>query len=228
MGKRLTFMGAVMKKPIPVATLIISCMTLIVSSYVATEVAGSPFSKVRVLDLRDYGGVTFDHLRNFEIWRLLTANLVHVQPIHMLYNVISLIALGLYVERFIGTINFFLLWFLSGSTGMLIGMLFIAAPYDVGTGASQAVIGIAACGVLLVKRRYATSFLLKAILLFTLLPAFALDFYVVHYPKPGHVVPLLVGWLLSLYMVPRKRNEVRRQPGEIDPPTTGNNRVSVD
>lgn len=134
---------------IPYSTIFISAATLLYSMYVAFAVTGNLLGNVKIIQLEPYGGITFSHLSNFELWRLFASQLIHAKQIHMLYNVLSLALLGIFLERHIHTVKFFLLWFVSGSIGTLVSTLFVTPPWNLGTGASQAVLGIAAFGMVL-------------------------------------------------------------------------------
>jgi membrane associated rhomboid family serine protease len=176
-------------------------MILSVSSLVAFEVNGSIFSKVKVLDLKTYGGVTFQQLRELEFWRLISSQLVHVKPIHMLFNVISLFFIGVIIENKIGGQKLVQLFFVSGIIGTLASIITVPSPYDVGTGASQAVFGLAGCGVLLMLKGLNDSIWLKLVLIFCIGPALALDIIYSGYPKLGHVIGFLTGIILSLFVI---------------------------
>ena len=188
-----------MKFYLPIFTLFLGIIVLCVSSYVAYEVHGSIFSKVRILELREYGGVTFEQLGQLELWRLVSSQLVHVKPIHMLFNVLSLLFIGYFVEKIIGGKKLLLLFFIAGIIGTLASILPVEAPYDVGTGTSQAVFGLVACGVLLMVKGLNKSVGLKLALLFCIIPAMALDIIYVGYPKIGHLVSFATGLVISLY-----------------------------
>jgi membrane associated rhomboid family serine protease len=183
---------------LPIFTLILCVLILSVSSFVAYDVHCSIFSKVKILELREYG-VTFQQLGQLEFWRLVSSQFVHVKPIHMLFNVISLFCIGYFVEKQMGGKNLVLLFFVSGIIGTLASILFVPAPYDVGTGASQAVLGVTACGTLLMLKRVNNSIWLKFSLIFCIAPAIALDIIYSGYPKLGHIIGFVVGLTLSLY-----------------------------
>lgn len=161
--------------------------------YVAFAVTGNLLGNVKIIQLEPYGGITFSHLCSFELWRLFASQLIHAKQIHMLYNVLSLALLGIFLERYTHTIIFFLLWFVSGSIGTLVSTLFVTPPWNLGTGASQAVLGIAAFGLVLSVKGINSSKWLAVVLCFSLIPAFALDFIYTGYPKPGHIVGVLIG-----------------------------------
>lgn len=183
-----------MKTPYtPYGTIFICATTLLYSMYVAFAVTGNLLGNVKIIQLEPYGGITFSHLSNFELWRLFASQLIHAKQIHMLYNVLSLALLGIFLERYIHTVKFFLLWFVSGSIGTLVSTLFVTPPWNLGTGASQAVLGIAAFGLVLSVKGINSSKWLVVVLCFSLIPAFALDFIYAGYPKPGHIVGVLIG-----------------------------------
>src|SRR5690606_23442482 len=118
--------------------------------------------------------------------------------IHMLYNVLSLALLGFLLERYIHAVKFILLWFVAGSAGTLVSTLFVTPPWNLGTGASQAVLGIAAFGLVLYLKGINSSKWLLVVLCFSLIPAFALDFIYAGYPKPGHIVGALIGAIAGI------------------------------
>jgi len=183
---------------IPYCTLIICTLTLLYSMYVAFDVTGNILGNVKIIQLETYGGVTFSHLRNRELWRLFASQLVHSKQIHMLYNVMSLALLGIFLERHIHVVKFFLLWFIAGTVGTLVSTLFVEPPWNLGTGASQAVLGIAAFGLVLSLKGINSSNWLRVTLCFSMIPAFALDFIFAGHPKPGHITGALIGALAGV------------------------------
>jgi len=183
----------------PIFTILLCTIVFFVSSFVAYEVHGSIFSKVRILELKEYGGVTFSQLGQLELWRLVSSQFVHVKPIHMFFNAISLLFVGYFVEKSIGGKNLLQLFFVSGILGTLASILPMTAPYDVGTGTSQAVLGVAGCGVLLMIKGLNNSIWLKLTLIFCIVPAMALDIIYAGYPKLGHVTGFVIGITLSIY-----------------------------
>jgi len=183
---------------IPYGTILICLATLIYSMYVAFSVTGNLLGGVKIILLEPYGGVTFPHLASLEIWRLLASQLIHAYQIHMLYNVLSLALLGFLLERYIHAVKFILLWFVAGSAGTLVSTLFVTPPWNLGTGASQAVLGIAAFGLVLYLKGINSSKWLLVVLCFSLIPAFALDFIYAGYPKPGHIVGALIGAIAGI------------------------------
>lgn len=166
--------------------------------YVAFDVTGHVFGNVKIIQLEPYGGVTFSHLKNLEFWRLVASQLIHAKQIHMLYSVLCLALLGILLERHIGVVKFSLLWFVSGAVGTLVSTLFVKPPWNLGTGASQAIMGIAAFGLVLYFKGIDSTKWLLCVLCLSLVPAFALDLLYAGYPKPGHIVGALMGVVAAL------------------------------
>lgn len=178
---------------VPFVALLISGVTLIYSMHVAFALTGNVLGNVKIVQLEPYGAIQFSHLRDFEFWRLFASQLVHVKQFHMLYNVTCLALLGLCLTRRLGNLKFLLLWFVSGAVGTLAGTLFVAPPWNLGTGASQAVLGIAGFGLFILRSGIESSRWLVFVLCLSLVPAFLLDFIYAGYPKPGHIVAVLIG-----------------------------------
>jgi rhomboid protease GluP len=183
---------------LPYTTIAISLITLLYSFYVNYELSGSLFGRIKIVQLEPYGGITFNHLWNLEIWRLFASQLIHVKQLHMLFNVLSFALLGIMLERYIGAIRFFMLWIISGAIGTLASTLTVQPPWNLGTGASQAVLGVAGLGALLLYKRINTSTLLKSVVIFAVLPALCLDLIYAQHPKLGHILGFITGWGIGL------------------------------
>ncbi|WP_022665536.1 rhomboid family intramembrane serine protease [Desulfospira joergensenii] len=183
----------------PYITIAISIVTIVYSLYVNVQISGSFFGKIKYVELEPYGGVTFSHLWNLELWRIFVSQIIHFKQPHMLFNVLSFALLGLILEKYIGSIRFFILWLLSGTFGTLISTLTVEPPWNIGTGASQAVFGVSALGILVIWKKIDTSFLFKFIVGFALIPALLLDLVYAHHPKLGHIVGFITGLAIGLY-----------------------------
>src|SRR5262245_1696226 len=188
------------KKPFPYVSVFLALCTLASSLTVATVVNGSPWSVVRILELRNYGAVDNADLANGEWWRLLTAQFVHVKHAHMLFNVATLFLLGVCVERAAGSLRLALMWLLSGVAGTYASIYSVPPPYDIGSGASQAICGLAGAAIVVVRRNPARPWWLSIVLVVTLAVTAALDLVSSYTLKAGHVVGLLVGLLLALVL----------------------------
>lgn len=66
------------------------------------------------------GAMAPDLVHDGEWWRLFLANLLHVHPIHILFNISSLATLGGTIERLFGPARFTLVFVLAGAAGFLV------------------------------------------------------------------------------------------------------------
>jgi len=183
----------------PIVTFILCILTMSVSFYVAYQITGSIFGKSRIIHLADYGGLTIEGIKNFEIWRLLTSQLIHVHQKHMIYNVLSILLLGIILERKVGPKYTFSIWLLAGALGTLFSTQFGSPPWNTGTGASQAAFGLAGFLVVLALKRTENLYLILGALAFALIPSLYLDFRAVGYPKPGHTLSFVIGFITAIY-----------------------------
>jgi membrane associated rhomboid family serine protease len=183
----------------PIFTFIICTLTACVSLYGAFQITGSVFGKSQIIHLADYGGLTIKGLEELEVWRLLTSQLLHVHQKHMIYNVLSILFLGIVLERKVGSAYILFIWLLAGVAGTLFSTQFGSPPWNTGTGASQFALGLAGFGLVLVIRKIEHRYLLASALVFALVPALYLDLKAAGYPKPGHVLSFIIGCCMALY-----------------------------
>jgi rhomboid protease GluP len=181
---------------IPWSTLLLCAATVALSVHAAIEISGTWPGSVKIVELDKYG-VRFTHLRDLELWRLVTAQLVHVKQPHMIGDVFCLLLVGTAVERQVGFLRLFVLWLVGGSLATLFSMLFVMPPWNLGTGASQAVMAISGAGIWLALTGIDRSRFLLLAVAFSVALAFTIDLIHVLYPKPGHVAGLLLGLLLA-------------------------------
>jgi rhomboid protease GluP len=193
-----------MKKSFPYVSVLISLVTLFVSSGLAYYLHGTAWSTVNLTELRTYGGFDFQKLSQGEVWRLLTAQFVHVKQFHMVFNVICLLLLGISIEPIVGKIKTLLLWFVAGALGIMASVYFSTYSEEVGTGASQSIMGFLAANIIIMYRGLKHPSWLKTVVIVISFVALFLDFYSIHYPKPGHIVGFLCGLLLAYFFIPRK------------------------
>jgi len=170
---------------------------------VAYQITGTVFGKSKIIYLAEYGGLTIEGIKDFEIWRFLTSQLIHVHQKHMMYNVLSILFLGIILEPKIGLRYTFAIWLLAGASGTLFSTQFGSPPWNTGTGASQAAFGLAGFGLVFMVKGKEYGYILLAALAFTLIPALYLDFKIVGYPKPGHTLSFVVGCGIATYLTPR-------------------------
>jgi len=187
---------AAMPRRIPWCTLLLCAATTVMSVHAAIEISGTWPGRVRIVQLEHYG-LRFSHLGDLELWRLITAQLVHVKQPHMISDVFCLLLVGTAVERHVGSFRLFALWLVGGAVAMLISTLFVTYPWNLGTGASQAVMAIAGAGIWLVVTGVDRTKFMFAAVGFSIALALTLDLIFAHYPKPGHVSGVLIGFFMA-------------------------------
>lgn len=185
-------------RSIPWCTLVLAAATVALSIHAAIEISGTWLGRVRIVELEDYG-LRFRHLQELELWRLVTAQLVHVKQPHMVGDVFCLLLVGTAVERNIGFLRLFVLWLAGGSLAMLFSSLFVMPPWNLGTGSSQAIMAICGAGIWLARTGVDRSRFLLLAVGFSIALAFSIDIVHVYYPKPGHVAGVLLGLLIASF-----------------------------
>ena len=185
---------------LPYITLILAILTVVTSLMVNYQISGSLFGKVRVPEMEPYGGYTYRHILDLKLWRLFVSQLIHVKQIHMIYNTLSLLALGFLFERKLGSPMFASIWLTAGTIGTFVSTFTVPEPWNLGTGGSQAVLGLAAAGLVMFINGKLEGKLVVTILMLTIMPALALDLIYAqnHLPKLGHIVSFSVGAFLAI------------------------------
>ena len=191
-------------------TLLLCAATVALSVHAAIDINGTWLGRVRIVELENYG-VRLSHVRDLELWRLVTSQLVHVKQLHMLSNVFCLLWVGAAVERRVGFLGLLVLWLIGGSLATLFSTLFVPAPWNLGTGASQAIMAISGAGIWLAWAGVDRSRFLIASVAFAIGLAFLIDIVHVYYPKPGHVAGVVLGLLIAWLQTASSRT--KSQPG---------------
>ncbi|KZN41516.1 rhomboid family intramembrane serine protease [Pseudoalteromonas luteoviolacea] len=182
----------------PYFTYFICITTLCISMLVALQISGSIFGKSRIVYLADYGGLTWQSIKNLELWRFMSAQLVHVHQKHMLYNVLSILSLGIILERQVGYKYMLVTWLFAGGLGTAITTAFGSTPWNTGTGASQAALAYAGFGLTFLITHKKSKYLLMSATLFALLPALYLDLKTAGFPKPAHILSFALGATIGI------------------------------
>lgn len=81
-------------------------------------------------------------------WRILSAMFLHAGFVHIIFNLLLQLTMGLDVERQIGTLRFAFIYIISGISGNLLGLNFAQDGVS-STGASGALFGIIAVNLLI-------------------------------------------------------------------------------
>ncbi|MCF2859168.1 rhomboid family intramembrane serine protease [Pseudoalteromonas sp. SMS1] len=187
------------KQHIPFFTFFLCAVTLCVSMLVALQITGTLLGKSRIIYLADYGGITWQSLKSMELWRFFTAQLIHVHQKHMLYNVLSILILGIILERQVGYKYMLSIWLVAGGFGTAFTTAFGSVPWNTGTGASQAALAYAGFSVIFLMTHRKTKYDLLGAALFAILPALYLDLKTAGYPKPAHALSFMLGAIIAWY-----------------------------
>lgn len=188
-------------------------LTISVSLGGAYAISGSFFGNVSVSDLRRFGGVTIDDLRALELWRIPVSQLLHARMLHMLFNALWLLLLGHRLEHRIGSLRLLLLWLVAGGLATAASPIGIEAPWNVGTGASQALFAFASCALVLARRQAVGRGYTTAVASTYLAIGLFLDLVTAGHPKLGHLAGALLGSLLgaTFLNLPENPNETTKE-----------------
>ncbi len=97
--------------------------------------------KPEITDLMYWGANSGTESLGGEYWRLLTSTFIHIGFIHLLLNMFALWQVGRFVETFLGSFGFLVVYISTGLAGSLVSSLFQPA-HVVSAGASGAVFGL--------------------------------------------------------------------------------------
>jgi membrane associated rhomboid family serine protease len=95
-----------------------------------------------VQELLDAGGVSQDALADGRWWTLLSANVLHANPIHLVLNLVALALIGTLLERELGWAHFGAVC-LAGAAGAM-GLAVLLQPATVVVGVSGVIFALAA------------------------------------------------------------------------------------
>ena len=144
-----------------------------------------------------------------EFWRLLTALFLHHGITHLLFNLFALYVLGPSLERTVGSFRFAVAYLVSGigsTAGVVLLTLFKVLPPAELVGASGSVMGIVgAWAGFLIRYRHlwrAKQCLLNILLIIAIQIAF--DYYTPEVSSSAHICGLVTGFLIGLYLAPRR------------------------
>jgi len=161
--------------------------------------------------MRRLGALDYDEvIGEGEFWRLLTALFLHYGWAHLAFNLFALYVLGPPLERTIGSIRFAAAYLISGigSTAGVVALTLIKVVHPAELiGASGSVMGIVgAWAGFLVRHRHAWQAkqrLLNILMIIVIQVAF--DISTPQVSTSAHLCGLVTGFLVGLYLSPRKR-----------------------
>jgi membrane associated rhomboid family serine protease len=96
-------------------------------------------------------GLTYVGVAYGQWWRIVTGGFLHVNLIHIGFNIYLLYLLGQILEPALGSVRFAVLYFASLLTGSLVALL--VSPHELTVGASGAVFGLMAAVLLEARAR---------------------------------------------------------------------------
>ncbi|MEE3717871.1 rhomboid family intramembrane serine protease, partial [Tumidithrix elongata RA019] len=149
-----------------------------------------------------------------EWWRLLTAMFLHVNLIHLALNMLGLYVLGEFVEVTLGIRKYLIAYFFSGLGSMMTIVILSMKfnyPINLTVGASGAIMGIIGAtsaillkGWLREKSRVAAKSLRSVLFIIGIQIIF--DLSTPQISSIGHASGLVLGFLVSLFLVPNLKN----------------------
>ena len=87
-----------------------------------------------------YGAKDNDLILAGQYWRFITPVFLHVNLLHIGLNMLNLAVLGVFLERVVGHLRFFLIYMLTGVVSIIASFYF--APQEISVGASGAIFGL--------------------------------------------------------------------------------------
>jgi rhomboid protease GluP len=176
--------------PVPWAACLLAASIVLAWLLVASLSGRPPWTAQPSRLLLDYGAVDGATLSGGGWWRLLASQWLHVQPLHMLFNAAGVLVAAWRVERAAGWAATVAVYVVCGTAAQLVGTL--AHPELVSSGASQAMLALAAAG--LVLGRVATVGRAATAVLCAIVAAqLGLDVLTAGTIKPGHLAGLATG-----------------------------------
>ena len=133
-----------------------------------------------------------------EWWRLITALFVHVDILHLFFNMYALYIGGRVVEPYYGSLRFLAIYFLSGIIGNIASLILPVLS----VGASGAVFGVFGAMIVVEKRVTGTATAMIVFLIIVLI--------VSNLAYPGkinniaHIAGVLAGYVLGKILEPRR------------------------
>lgn len=192
-------------------TLII--MALNVAIYIVEVVLSGFNPDISVMVLYDLGAMYAPAVQTLaDVYRFVAPMFLHVDLMHLVFNMVALYSVGVMLEPMLGKGNFVLLYFVAGITGNVVSYVtdIITGSFAVSAGASTSIFGlfiaVALLGLLSKHHRAQFSQYSKA-----MLSVIALNvLYSLAMPSvslSGHLGGAL-GGLIAMFMVPSKNLRV--------------------
>lgn len=164
--------------------------------------------------LVDMGAMYTPYVQSLaDLYRFVTPMFLHVDLMHIAFNMVALYSVGGMLERVLGKGNFLLLYFVSGITGNVVSYLadvYISTTVTISAGASTSVFGLFVAAALLGvlhkgNNRYFAQFSKSMLSIIGINIAYT--FLVPSISISGHLGGAL-GGLIAMFMLPSKNLKV--------------------
>jgi rhomboid protease GluP len=190
------------------------------------QMTDQPMAKPGVIALKSLmhlGAVSRDFvLKDFQVWRLLTAPWLHASASHFIGNAIALLLIGLLLEPVIGWRWFAAVYTLGGIGGAL-GSIFLNEKSVVSVGASGAIMAVMACAaaISLHPASEGRRSRIWRMCAFSGVPALLPTSSASHVDYSAHMGGAIVGVLIGAALLSAWDHGRRRPPLEARVATTG-------
>ena len=177
-------------RPVITQIIIVACVALFIFSYGANKNEIISNFGLNPILVQYYG----------EYYRLITSMFLHVNIMHIAFNMLALWQVGLVLESRLGKFKFAVIYFLSGISGGLLSA-YMNEPMAFSVGASGAVFGLFGAYVAISRRLNADANGMLVMIAINL----GLGFVVPNIDWHGHVGGLVAGFLLGNLVELRRR-----------------------
>ena len=177
-------------RPVITQIIIVACVALFIFSYGANKNEIISNFGLNPILVQYYG----------EYYRLITSMFLHVNIMHIVFNMLALWQVGLVLESRLGKFKFGVIYFLSGISGGLLSV-YMNEPMAFSVGASGAVFGLFGAYVAISRRLNADANGMLVMIAINL----GLGFVVPNIDWHGHVGGLVAGFLLGNLVELRRR-----------------------
>jgi membrane associated rhomboid family serine protease len=177
-------------RPVITQIIIVACIALFIFSYGANKNEIISNFGLNPILVQYYG----------EYYRLITSMFLHVNIMHIAFNMLALWQVGLVLESRLGKFKFAVIYFLSGISGGLLSV-YMNEPMAFSVGASGAVFGLFGAYVAISRRLNADANGMLVMIAINL----GLGFVVPNIDWHGHVGGLVAGFLLGNLVELRRR-----------------------
>jgi len=194
-----------------IINLVIFAFEIMATGFNASLAAGLSVSTQVLVDM---GAMYVPAIESLgDLYRFITPMFLHVNAMHIAFNMVALFSIGGMLERVLGKANYLLLYFIGGITGNAMSYIadsFFMEGFSVSAGASTSVFGLFLAAALLGllyngdRRRFKQ---FSTSMLSIIAINVAITFFVPNISISGHLGGAL-GGLIAMFMIPSKNLKV--------------------